>query len=171
MGYRIQLLAGTSVRVTDAAPLSVDWTAQALAAVEAAPVVVGDDWAARVLVTTADGADVVDLTGCLVVLSVMSERDGSVLLTRRSDVDLAGSSPTVKQIVLDSQSTDNGVDGEDGRGWLTIRTGHGSTDAALVAAALGVHPFDVRLVLADGSVRTLMRGALEVLAARGGALP
>ena len=150
--------------------LGIDLTASPLAAWDVPALVAGDDWSARVQVLAPGGAATQDLTDATIVLTIaQDEADGSaVLWTRRSDAVITGTATA--QIEADDQTTDNDLDGETGQGWLTVRAGH-QDRADLLTAAGAVRLWELVVELADGSVYTLARGTIDVLAPFAAAAP
>ena len=133
---------------------NVDLTVATLEGQHFAPIIAGDDWSADFTVQDASGT-VVDLTGALVLMTVRDKVGGAVLLTRRSDTDITGSSPARRQIAIASDPT---------TGVFTLRFGREAADRALLeSAARLARDFDIRIVFGDGTVETFIRGRIEFL--------
>lgn len=157
MPERLQLTVGSPL-------LGINLNGSPLATWDVPALVAGDDWSARVQVLAAGGAEVEDLDGATVVFTVAKEAadGGDVLFTRRSDDVITGTATA--QIELDDQADDNGLQGEDGRGWLTIRAGHQDRAELLTAATSRVLQWELVVRLSDDAVYTLGRGTIDVLA-------
>lgn len=151
-------------------PIEQDWTAEWLVEQGFAPYYAGDDWTLRGQVRAYDGPDdhvgeAVSLSGALIAMAVTtSDHDATVLLTRRSDTDIVGSSPLRRQIAIDAdQSAEGGTAlAPTGKGWFTIRFGREAADAAAALLAVGIRPFGVRILFGDGSKGTWARGHFEI---------
>jgi hypothetical protein len=163
MSERLQLTCGTP-------SLGIDLTASPLPAWDVPALVAGDDWAARVQVLAPGGEATQDLTGATVVLTVAQEPadGGAVLWTRRSDEVITGTA--TDQIELDDQTDDEDLDGDEGQGWLTLRAGH-QDRADLIDVAGAVRLWELVVELSDGTVYTLARGTIDVLAPLAAAAP
>lgn len=134
-------------------PYAVNLTERGLRQLDFTPIVAGDNYAIRVGLRTPDDSAAIDLSGALSIMTVSRKSGGLVLLTRRSD--------TGTQIVLDDQTTDNGPDGEDGRGWQQINFTT-SEQEEMEGAAEDEAVFDLRANFGS-TVVTLLRGRIEFL--------
>lgn len=144
-------------------PFEADWTPNGLIAAGLVPIVIGDDWSIRIHFLDDDGS--YDFTGALALLDVKKkETDTVALFSRRSD-DVIGETATL-QIEFDSQVTDNGATGSEGRGWLTIRIGSADAEDLLTTIGNQDRVFDLRFVFANGDVETRLRGIINFLRPR-----
>ena len=131
---------------------NADLTAAGLEGSKFAPIIAGDDWTGDFTVLDSSGT-VVDLTGALVLMTVRDKVGGSILLTRRSDTNITGSSPARKQIAIASDAT---------TGIFTLRFGREASEVTLLEGIAGrVRIFDIRIVFADGTVETFLRGRID----------
>jgi hypothetical protein len=153
--YRVRTAAGL---ILD--PLSFDMTREGLRAIGMEPVVANDDWELRLQILDETGA-AVGLTSALVIMTVKkAERDSTALLSRRSDTDITGSSPARKQIAIDA--TQSSETGDTGKGWILVRFGRETADADAIEKAVGVQLYDLQVKLSAGTIRTVLRGKIEL---------
>jgi len=95
------------------------------------PLYVGDDWDLEFLVLDSAG-NPLSLSGALIVMTVQL---GNVKVTRRSDTDVTGSSPAVRQILIDPDQVTAG------KGRFTIHWTHYDVDILLTV--LGMASYDI----------------------------
>jgi hypothetical protein len=146
-------------------PLNFDFTPANLAGYGLSPVIAGDYLSYRVQYVV-DGVAQSLLDAVLVL--TLRRRDGTVapddqVLQRRSLDNIAGWTPTTKQIAIDadqSQETETGT----GKGWYAIN--FTPPDEAALLGVLGLWHYDVRALFSDGRVRTLLRGRMQILSPR-----
>ena len=139
-------------------PLDLDLTADALRAAGEVPCVAGDDWSLRFQITS--GAGGVPLTGALFLMTVKTRaEDPTALVTRRSGAVIPGTS--LLQIEIDPDQTFEDTARETGAGWFTVR--FSDEDEAAMKAAAGTRVYDIRAKFADGTVRTIAQGSIEIL--------
>lgn len=146
--------------------LALDLTAAALQDLDMSVLVAGDDVRWRFQVQDEDG-DAVSLDGARVTMTIAGPVAGEGTFTRDSEDDITGTDPAVDQIAIDA---DQAVEtGETGRGWFEVRFSDEDEDALLAIA--GTRPFDIRLRLSDGLVRTYAQGRVEILKPRTTPMP
>ena len=121
--------------------------------------VAGDDWSMRFQVRNAAGIGR-SLAGALVIMSITDE-DGVVLFTRRSDTNITATS--TKQVAIDAnQTTEPGDD--TGKGWYQVNCS--DEDATALIAAVGLRFYDLRIKFGDGTIITNFQGRVEVVRPR-----
>lgn len=147
-------------------PLNFDFTPASLAQFGLAPIIAGDFLSYRFQYVVE--GDPQSLLGATLVLSVR-RKDGGVeagdlVLTRRSSDNIAGWSPTTKQIAIDADQSQEDELAGTGKGWYAINLT--PPDEAALLAAVGLWFYDVRVLLADGKVQTILRGRIQILSPR-----
>jgi hypothetical protein len=140
-------------------PYALDLSAYFLVKQGLAPLVAGDDWTLRLQVRDAAGA-AVSLTGALILMHVRETLEAAgTLFTRRSDTNIPSTS--IKQIEADANQVTEDPIAHTGKGWFTIRCS--DEDETALRAAKGNRFYDVRVKLGDGTVRTIVKGMIEIL--------
>jgi len=146
-----------------ASPMETDWTLEALNELETQPLIAGNDWELGVQFRDEDDA-AVSLSGALIIWTITTtDVDQTVLITRRSDTNITGSSPARKQIQVDADQVTEDTANYTGKGWARFRFGRESADKALLVAAVGVRPMEVWIRLGDASEKTWIRGHVGIL--------
>lgn len=119
------------------------------------PLVAGDNWSPRFQVRDINDIPV-PLDGATIKFTAksrVSDPDGSALFQKTTG---AGITPDANQTTED---TTNGA----GTGWFQVD--FTPLDKTTLEAALGVHPYDIRIEFPDGAICTFVRGYIEVLRA------
>jgi hypothetical protein len=148
--------------ITISSPMEADWTFEALIEAEIQPLVAGNDWQIRLQFRDEDDA-AVSLSAALIIWTITTtDVDQTVLLTRRSDTNITGSSPARKQIQVDADQVTEDTVNYTGKGWATFRFGRESADKALLVAAVGVRPMEIWVRLGDLSEKTWVRGHVGI---------
>lgn len=121
------------------------------------PYYVGDRWYIRFKVEDPLTRAAVDLTNKLLIATFKRSPLDYVGVVRRSDTDITGSIPALKQIAIDDQTTDNGINGTTGRGWFQFNFASVTSDFCEMLSLVGDAVFDIRMQdLTTGEIATLL---------------
>jgi hypothetical protein len=149
-----------SIEISD--PYAFDLTSQGLTSAGIDLLVPGESAEWRFQARRGD--DALSLDGAVIVLSVRrkdSLLDADLVLQRRSIDLLDELVPSVYQITPDADQATEDTATDTGKGWYAVTWSTG--DEAALGAMLGSRMYyDVRAQFSDGTVRTLLRGRIEV---------
>lgn len=109
------------------------------------PYYVGDTWSLRLKVENALTGAAIDLTNKILIATFKRSPLDFVGVVRRSDTDIAGLIPAQRQIAIDDQTTDNGINGIVGRGWFQINFAAVTADFCEMLSLVGSAAFDLRM--------------------------
>lgn len=149
-----------------ASPVAFDFTPENLALYGLDPLFPGEYGAYRFQARRNGAA--LSLEDAVVVMSVRSRDSNAaayLLFDRRSIDDIAGWTPTTKEIVIDVDQTSEDTESDTGTGWYALT--FTPADEALLLAHRGLWYYDVRAKFTvTGQVRTLLRGRIGIPAPR-----
>lgn len=131
------------------------------------PCTAGASWSARIRIATEDGValDVGPVNTSLIGLYIRPRLDvASPIFTRLTSANRTGISPTVKQIVADSNQTTEVLDANgkpvSGKGWITIYFDVG--DKAAMLAIAGTNHYVLVVTWASGEEEPVLMGMWEI---------
>lgn len=127
------------------------------------PYYVGDTWSLRLKVEDPVTHAALNLDDYLIIATFKHLPTDYVGIVRRSDTNIPGTTPAVKQIAIDNQAVDNGTIGIAGRGWFQLNFASVVADFCQMLSLIGEAVFDIRIQnLTTGAVTTLLEWCFGV---------